>query len=269
MEDILARHLRIARPWYPHDYVPWSDGRNFALLGGEDWDPAQSELTELTSTALTVSVLIADNLSAYHRDLAKYLRHGPWWRWVGRWTAEENRHEILLRNYLVVSRAVDPIELERMRMTQVVAGLRRPSVHVLDVLARAAFDEAAATVRHRNTAALAENSVVTAIADRLAADDAAHTEVFADLVAAGLNRAPDQAVRAIADQVAVFETPEVTLADGCSGTALLAASGVYEPVRAPEVVFGPLVDRWKIFSRTDFGSAGEQAAAELAVLLGR
>jgi acyl-[acyl-carrier-protein] desaturase len=25
----LDRHLRSAREWFPHEYVPWSDGRNF------------------------------------------------------------------------------------------------------------------------------------------------------------------------------------------------------------------------------------------------
>ena len=31
----LERHLRIAKPWHPHDYVPWSRGRDFAFLGGD------------------------------------------------------------------------------------------------------------------------------------------------------------------------------------------------------------------------------------------
>ena len=33
----LDRHLGLAQEWHPHDYVPWSEGRDFALLGGEDW----------------------------------------------------------------------------------------------------------------------------------------------------------------------------------------------------------------------------------------
>ena len=32
----LDRHLGIAQEWHPHDYVPWSEGRDFAFLGGED-----------------------------------------------------------------------------------------------------------------------------------------------------------------------------------------------------------------------------------------
>jgi len=40
------RHMKAAVDWHPHDYVPWDDGRNFAFLGGVDWDPEQSQLSE-------------------------------------------------------------------------------------------------------------------------------------------------------------------------------------------------------------------------------
>ncbi|WP_324193906.1 acyl-ACP desaturase [Nocardia blacklockiae] len=263
VEENLRRHTAAAEGWQPHDYVPWDDGRNFAFLGGNDWAPEQSELSEVARVALTVGVLIADNLPSYHRELGKYLRTGPWWRWVGRWTAEENRHEILIRNYLMVSRSVDPVELERMRMTHMTTGFRRPALHLLDVLAANAFEEAAAAIRHRNTAALRENPLVTAISERLAADDELQSVFFANLVAAALDLVPDQTVRAIADQVAAFRIPEVPLSDGRNSTEVLAAAGVYDPAREGELVFAPLLERWNIFSRTDFGTEGEAARAEL------
>ena len=43
-EDNVNRHLKIAKNWNPHDYVPWDEGRNFAALGGVDYDPEQSQL---------------------------------------------------------------------------------------------------------------------------------------------------------------------------------------------------------------------------------
>lgn len=264
VEENLRRHIDAADGWLPHDYVPWDDGRNFGFLGGTDWEPGQSELGEVARVALTVSVLIADNLPSYHREVAKYLTTGPWWRWVGRWTAEENRHEIMIRNYLMVTRAVDPVELERMRMAHMTTGFRRPALHLIDVLAACALEEQAAAVRHRNIAALGENLIVTALADRIAADDELQSEFFANLVAAALDLAPDQAMRAIADQVAAFTVPELTLADGRNSTAVLAEAGVYDPAREPELVFAPLLARWNVFDRTDLGEMGEKARAELS-----
>ena len=46
VEENLERHLKITKNWNPHDYVPWSEGRDFAFLGGEDWAPEQSRLDD-------------------------------------------------------------------------------------------------------------------------------------------------------------------------------------------------------------------------------
>ncbi|MFD4432924.1 acyl-ACP desaturase [Nocardia sp. NPDC058497] len=266
VETNLARHIEVAEGWQPHELVPWADGRNFAFLGGTDWTPDQSELSATAKLALTVSVLVADNLPSYHRELGKHLRTGPWWRWVGRWTAEENRHEIMIRNYLMVTRAVDPVALERARMAHMTAGFNRPPLHLIDVLATCAFEELAAAIRHRNTAALGENLVVTAMAEKLAVDDELQAEFFATLVAAALDLVPDQAVRAIADQVAAFRVPHVELPGGGSSDEALAEAGIYDPANEAELVFKPLLQRWNIFTRTDFTEAGEKARAELAHL---
>ncbi|MBF6210780.1 acyl-ACP desaturase [Nocardia puris] len=262
----LRRHISVADGWQPHDYVPWDDGRNFEFLGGVDWSPEQSELSEVAKLALTVSVLIADNLPSYHREIGKYLRIGPWWRWVGRWTAEENRHEIMIRNYLMVTRSVDPVELERLRMAHMTNGFRRPPLHLIDVLANCAFEEAASGIRHRNTAALNENPIVTAIAERIAADDELQSEFFADLVAAAFALTPDQTMRAIADRVADFHVPTAQLPDGRSSDELLAEAGIYDPAKEGELVFAPLLRRWNVFERTDLGDEGRTARAELEYL---
>ncbi|MGK8487145.1 acyl-ACP desaturase [Nocardia asiatica] len=266
VELLLRKHVDVADGWQPHDFVPWDDGRNFAFLGGTDWAPEQSQLSDTAKLALTVSVLIADNLPSYHREIGKYLRTGAWWRWVGRWTAEENRHEIMIRNYLMVTRSVDPVELERLRMEHMTKGFRRPAMHLLDVLANCAFEEAASAVRHRNIAALGENPQVTAIAERIALDDELQSVFFADLVSAALDLVPDQTVRAIADRVAGFEVPTVALPDGRGSDAVLAEAGIYDRAKEDELVFAPLLRRWNIFTRTDFGPDGALARDELSRL---
>ena len=41
-EENVNRHLSMAKEWHPHDYVPWDEGRNFAAMGGSDWNPEHS-----------------------------------------------------------------------------------------------------------------------------------------------------------------------------------------------------------------------------------
>lgn len=66
----LDRHLSMARDWHPHDYIPWDDGRNFAMLGGTDWEPGQSRLPEVAKAALVTNLLTEDNLPSYHREIS-------------------------------------------------------------------------------------------------------------------------------------------------------------------------------------------------------
>ena len=125
----LDRHLSTAKEWFPHQYVPWDLGRTFdGPLEGEPWSPEDSEVSPAAREALVVNLLTEDNLPGYHREISTIFgRDGAWGTWVDRWTAEENRHSIVIRDYLTVTRAVDPVALERARMAHMQRGYQ-PSI---------------------------------------------------------------------------------------------------------------------------------------------
>ncbi|MCX5043866.1 acyl-ACP desaturase [Aldersonia sp. NBC_00410] len=245
------RHVAEADIWQPQDFIAWDEGRNFAFLGGEDWSPNQSHLDEVEKVALTVSVLVADNGPSYHREIARNMYIGQWWRWVNRWTAEEHRHAIVLRDFLMVTRAVDPVELERRRMRFMTEGFDRPPLHLLELLVNCAFDETAAALRHRSLAAYTKNPVIAAICNRIAVDDEMQRQVYVNLVDAGLKVAHEQTVAAIADRVRNFATPELALL-GRDTVDELAEAGIYDPRREAELVFAPLLRQWEIADRPEF-----------------
>ncbi len=76
VEQNLNRHLSMRKDWNPHDYIPWSDGKNYYALGGQDWDPEQSELSEVAQVAMVQNLLTEDNLPSYHREIAMNFSHG-------------------------------------------------------------------------------------------------------------------------------------------------------------------------------------------------
>ena len=103
------RHDKTAKEWFPHALVPWSRGRDFEP--GVEWEPDELAPPAPVRSALFVNLLTEDNLPSYHREIAtRFGRDGAWGTWVGRWTAEENRHGVALRYYLVVTCGVDPVE---------------------------------------------------------------------------------------------------------------------------------------------------------------
>ncbi|WP_317989933.1 acyl-ACP desaturase, partial [Mycobacterium avium] len=141
VEGLLNRHLAKFKEWNPHDYVPWSDGKNFHTRGGQDWEPGQTRLPDVAQVAIVQNLLTEDNLPSYHREIAmNFGMDGPWGQWVNRWTAEEARHSTALRDYLVVTRSVDPVELELLRLEQMTRGFSPGQNQQGDMFAESLFD---------------------------------------------------------------------------------------------------------------------------------
>ena len=125
VSDTYSRHIDTATPWYAHDYVPFDRGQNFKSLGGHDWDPSQVTLPDHVTDALEIVLITKDNLAGYHHRLAEHFILAGWWgKWIGRWTAEENLHAFALRQNLVLTRQIDPIANEMVRVEHVMNGRR-------------------------------------------------------------------------------------------------------------------------------------------------
>ncbi|MDQ3484339.1 MAG: acyl-ACP desaturase [Actinomycetota bacterium] len=264
----LDRHLSMAQEWHPHDYVPWSEGRDFAFLGGEDYSPEQSRLSETAKAAMITNLLTEDNLPSYHREIAtRFGRDGAWGTWVGRWTAEENRHGIALRDYLVVTRGVDPVELERARMDYMTSGYDSGDKTALEAVTYVSFQELATRVSHRNTGKVTADPIADKLLTRISKDENLHMIFYRNIVAAALEVAPDETMRAIADEVINFEMPGATMAGFRRSSMIIAKAGIYDLRLHHDDVIQPVLRHWDVFDRSDLGAVGEQARAELATFL--
>src|SRR6188472_4622028 len=268
VEANLNRHLEMAKPWNPHDYVPWSRGRDFALLGGQDWSPEDSQLDEVSKAAMIVNLLTEDNLPSYHREIAtRFGRDGAWGQWVGRWTAEEGRHGVALRDYLVVTRGVDPVELERARMDYMTTGYDSGDKTPLEAVAYVSFQELATRVSHRNTGKATGDPIADRMLARISKDENLHMVFYRNIVAAALEIAPDETMRAIADEVIGFEMPGATMAGFRRSSMIIAKAGIYDLRLHHDDVIMPILKFWKVFERTDLGAEGEKAREELAAFM--
>jgi acyl-[acyl-carrier-protein] desaturase len=270
--DNVNRHWSVTTEWHPHDYVPWDRGRNFAAMGGADWSPQQSQLSDVAKAAMITNLLTEDNLPSYHREAAKHLTlDSAWGTWVGLWTAEEARHSIALRDYLVVTRGVDPVALERARMAHVTNGFMATATeeaqHKTDFLlslAYVSFQELATRISHRNTGKACNDPVADRLLQRIAADENLHMIFYRNMCGAALHLAPDQALVAIADVVENFRMPGLGMPDFRRNGVLMAKHGIYGLRQHLEEVVRPTLRAWRIFERSDFTSVGEQRREQLA-----
>jgi len=264
----LDRHLGAAKEWHPHDYVPWSRGRDFAFLGGEDWRPEDSPLDPVAQAAMVLNLLTEDNLPSYHREIAtRFGRDGAWGQWVGRWTAEEGRHGIALRDYLVVTRGVDPVALERSRMQHMAAGYDSGDKTALQALAYVSFQELATRVSHRNTGRATGCPIAEQLLSRIATDENLHMVFYRNLMASAFEIAPDEAMQAVRDEVVGFAMPGAGMSDFARRSVLMAKAGIYDLRLHHDEVVAPVLRHWRVFDRDDLGAAGEQAREELVAFV--
>ena len=270
-EDNVNRHMSMAKEWHPHDYVPWDEGRNFAELGGVDYDPAQSKLSDVAKAAMVTNLLTEDNLPSYHREIAEnFSRDGAWGTWVGRWTAEENRHGIVMRDYLVVTRGVDPVALEQARMIHMTNGFASPAgseTGLLHSVSYVTFQELATRVSHRNTGKVCDDPIADRMLQRIAADENLHMIFYRNISAAALDIAPDQTLEALSDIVMNFQMPGAGMPNFRRNGVLMAKHGIYDLRQHLEDVVWPVLRKWRIFEREDFTARGENTREELAAFL--
>ena len=269
VETNLNRHLSVAKEWFPHEYVPWSDGTNFdGVLGGEAWDVSQSKLTDVARTSLIVNLLTEDNLPSYHHEIATLFgRDGAWGTWVHRWTAEEGRHGVAIRDYLLATRAVDPIALERARMVHMGVGFRRDHDGAVDSIAYVTFQELATRVSHRNAGKISGDPVCDQLLARIALDENLHMLFYRNLLGAAFDHAPNATMRAVCEVVKSFQMPGHTIENFGRKSVQMAMAGVYDlRIHHDEVVL-PVLRQLKALDREDLTGDGQAARDELVGLL--
>jgi acyl-[acyl-carrier-protein] desaturase len=255
---LFDRHIKVAQEWFPHEYIPYRLGRDFDK---EPWTPDQPRLTGVAQTAFEVNLLTEDNLPSYHRLIHGMFGKGDgaWLNWVGRWTAEEGRHAIVLRDYLTVTRNIDPIALERGRMTQLQQGYDHDAPGLLRGLAYVAFQELATRISHRNTGRYSDDPVADKIMVRIAADENLHMVFYRDILEAALKVDPSSAVRAIVDEILAFQMPGAGIPNFLRKAATIAKAGIYDIRIHRDEVLLPILQHWKIFELTGLDDAAERA----------
>jgi acyl-[acyl-carrier-protein] desaturase len=276
VEGLLNRHLSMFKEWNPHDYVPWSDGKNFYALDGQDWEPGQTRLPDVAQVAMVQNLLTEDNLPSYHREIAmNFSMDGPWGQWVNRWTAEEARHSTALRDFLVVTRSVDPVELEKFRLEQMTRGFSPGQNQQGDLFAENLFDsvmyvsfqELATRVSHRNTGKVSNDTIAEQLMARVSHDENLHMLFYRDISAAGLDVAPNQAMRSVHRILRNFKMPGFTVPEFRRKAVIIAVGGVYDPRIHLEEVVMPVLKKWRIFEREDFTGEAAWMRDDLALLV--
>lgn len=270
VETNLNRHIGVAKEWYPHDFIPWSDGRNFdGLMDGDPWSPDDADVSDVARSALIVNLLTEDNLPSYHHEIALIFgRDDAWGEWVHRWTAEEGRHGIAMRDYMLVKRMVDPKALEDFRMTHMSQGYESAhSGELMHSLAYVSFQELATRVSHRNTGKFTKDPMCDQLLARIAADENLHMIFYRNLLGSALELDPNGAMMAIRDVVKGFQMPGTDIPGFQRKAVEMAVAGIYDLRQHRDDVVAPVLRFWKVWDIEGLSAEGEQARLELSAFM--
>jgi acyl-[acyl-carrier-protein] desaturase len=265
VEQLLERHLGTTKEWFPHEYVPYSRGRDH--MEGHQWTPedadlAGAQLSEEVRSALLVNLLTEDNLPYYFRSVERMFgKDGAWGEWARRWTAEEGRHSMAIYGYITVTRAIDPIELERSRMVQVSKGETPDPETTHEGFIYLALQELATRISHRNTGAQLGDDVGFNLLKRVCGDENLHQLFYRDLATAAIKADPNTMMVAMEKQVRSFAMPGTGIPDFERHAKAIARAGIYDLQIHHEQILAPVVLRqWDAANIA--GLSGEGAAAQ-------
>ncbi len=265
---LMNRHLERSKDWYPHEHVPWSAGRDFEP-GEVVGDPL---LADAVRSSLIVNLLTEDNLPYYTLALTQKVgMDDVWGAWTRRWTAEEGRHSIAMRDWMTVTRQVDLRALEDARMAQVEHGFLPSTIgSVADLFVYLALQELATRIAHRNTGALLTDPAGIDVMSRVATDENHHFLFYRDLVAAALEQHPSIMMAAIERQVRTFEMPGTGMPAFKEHARRIADAGIYDIPTHHEKILMPVVMRdWSVAAVENLSGAAELARERLVAAIAK
>jgi len=264
-ERLVDRHLGMAKEWFPHDLVEWRPRPTTACP-----DPG-GLLPDGVASALFVNVLTEDNLPYYFASIDNLFgRDGAWGFWTRRWTAEEGRHSIVLRDYLIMSGHIDPVALERARMAQVTGGVTPQPTSIADAFAYLALQELATRIAHHNTGKALPDGEGYTVMKRVAADENLHYLFYRDLVTAALDVDPSGMIEAIKRQALTFEMPGAGIAGFAEHARAISRAGIYDLAQHHDSILRPVImGHWDIANRTGLTPTAEAARNRLVQFITR
>jgi acyl-[acyl-carrier-protein] desaturase len=258
-ESLLERHLNQTKEWFPHEYVPWERGPQVVV--DRPWRPEDSSMAPAVRSALFVNLLTEDNLPYYLRDVQRLFGSDDvWGTWTCRWTAEEARHSVVIRDYLTLVNAIDPIELERGRMTQMsTAQVPDPPSTAHGVL-YLSLQELATRISHHNTGKLIDDPAGQEVMKRVAFDENFHYLFYRDLATAAFDIDPSAMMCALESELVNFSMPGTGIPGFAAHSRAISKAGIYDFRVHHEQILVPVVLRhWGVGQRTGLDAPAERA----------
>lgn len=265
VEKILEKHTNSRGDWYPHEFIPWYKASN--LLEG-DYAYNKEKVPEGVVSALYLNLLTEDNLPWYVKNISRIF--GPenddtvWGHWLQQWTAEEENHSYVMRNYITLNGLMDPKELEDARFHQVKNAVVPEHTHASQGIIYGALQELGGRHSYRNAAKEINDPEGYKILAKIASDENRHHIFYRDVAKKGFEFFPSQFVISLHKQIVGFKMPGTGILNYEFHSSKVAEAGIFTlEMRLKDVNEHLIYDIWKVDQLTNLTPEAEKAREEL------
>lgn len=263
VERLYNRHLESPRDWYPHEQIDWGRGESFE---SRPWSPEDYVVGDGVRSSIYVNLLTEDNLPYYTDSILSHAPMGhPIRDWSYQWTMEENRHAMIMRDWVHISRCINPRLLEDGRRVQMTRAEVPRHSDFAEMIAYVSFQERATQIAHRNTGAKLpkDDKMGRNVLALIAGDETKHFLFYRDLTLAAFAIDPSAMTIAVARQVSTFAMPGTGIPAFTRHAVRIAREGIYGLGQYLKDVLTPVLNLWDVDHLSGLSKEAEKARLEL------
>jgi acyl-[acyl-carrier-protein] desaturase len=263
VERLFNRHMQAPRLWYPHEQINWGEGEDF---GENPWAPEQYPIADGVRSSIYVNLLTEDNLPYYTNSILEHSPVGhPIREWTCQWTMEENRHAMVMRDWVHISRCINPTLLEDGRRVQMQKGEVPHPSNFAELISYVSFQERATQIAHRNTGAKLpkDDKIGRNVLGLIAGDETKHYLFYRDLTLAAFAIDPSAMMIAVSKQVSTFAMPGTGIPSFTRHAVRIAKEGIYGLAQYLSDVLTPVLALWDVEHVKGLTKEAETARMEL------
>ncbi len=263
IEEFIEKHKNNQKLWFSNDFLP-ADEKN-----DEDIERSILKLRDRARgihdsvrVGIALNLLTEEGLPHFHRLIALYLDdNSTLKRWNYLWTAEEDRHGCVLRDYVRESRLFNYRELEKLQFDYMNAGFdplwnRDP----YKVFVYTSLQEKATQVSHRNlgNSVGEDEPLIMNILNSIAVDEAKHYNFYRNVFKAILEIDPNRGLLSAAAIMPSIDMPGIGMPNFKDMAEVAYKTDIYGPWDYKEIVES-LIEFWDIENITGLNQEGEKA----------
>jgi acyl-[acyl-carrier-protein] desaturase len=245
---LMAQHAAKASDWLPSACLPRSYREDDAAALNAMRRGARAIPIE-ARVCLALNLVTEEGLPLFHRAVGEYLYPDAHFReWLHQWTAEEDRHGHVLRDYVALTGLLEEVALDRMTSAFIRNGWEPGwDGDPYRVFVYTSLQERATQIAHRNTARLIapHEPTLAEVLGRVVQDEARHYAFYRSVLGAVLERDPDGALAAANEIMPLMAMPGGSMPQYKELAEVAAKAEVYSLTDYEDIV-AELLRFWRI-----------------------